>query len=127
LILLWQTATGRLVRTLEGHATNVYSVAWSPVAETLASAGQDGTIRLWDPATGQLIRTLDIGDFKVEQIAWSPDGNTVASASDDGIIHLWPGTAARLLNLARDRIRLYTPTSAECQRYFDSPSCPPAR
>ena len=38
---------------LEGHAGAVSTVAWADDGETVATAGDDRTIRLWDPRTGR--------------------------------------------------------------------------
>jgi len=37
-----------LVRTIYGHTNIVFSVAFSPDGETLASGSRDGTVLLWD-------------------------------------------------------------------------------
>ena len=55
---LWDAATGRLIRTFEGHADAVNSVAFSPDGTRLLS-GADKTLKLWDAATGRLIRTFE--------------------------------------------------------------------
>ena len=96
-VRLWDAATGKLLRTLEGHKAWVHSVAYSPDGNSLASAGMDGTVRLWDAASGKLLRTLDGHEGSVRSVAYSPDGNSLASASMDSSVRLWDAATGKLL------------------------------
>ncbi len=84
-----KVATAQLKSTLEGHTDLVWSVAFSPNGQTLASGSQDRTIRLWNPNNGNLKRTLTGHRDAVNSVAFSPDGRTLASGSWDGTIRLW--------------------------------------
>ena len=60
-IWLYDTGTYQEVALLTGHTNRVYSVAFSPDGNTLASGGgsQDMTsLRLWDVTTGDISRPL---------------------------------------------------------------------
>jgi WD40 repeat protein len=50
-VKLWDVATGRVFRTLDGHTDLVYKGVFSPDEELLASCSRDGKIKLWEATT----------------------------------------------------------------------------
>ena len=88
-IWLYDTATYQEVALLSGHAFAVYSVAFSPDGQTIASGNSDGTVRLWDAHTGEYKQSLTGHTSLVYSVAFSPDGQTIASASYDYTVRLW--------------------------------------
>lgn len=90
---LWSGATPRW---LDGHEAAVKTVILIG-ADTVASAGDDATVRIWDRKTGAERHTLTGHKGKVMHIAASPDGRLLASAGWDGWVGLWDlGTGAHL-------------------------------
>jgi WD40 repeat protein len=88
-VRLWDVATGRFLRTSEGHKNWVLSIAFSPDGKTLASGSSDNAVRLWDVATGGSLRAFEGHKNGVLSIAFSPDGKTLASGSSDNTVRLW--------------------------------------
>jgi WD40 repeat protein len=88
-IRIWDSATGSIILTLEGHSDKVGPVAWNSVYNTLASGSNDTTIKIWYSATGNLIHTLEGHSDAVYSLAWSPDGSKLASGSKDNTINIW--------------------------------------
>ncbi|MEO1331535.1 MAG: hypothetical protein AAFW46_17940, partial [Pseudomonadota bacterium] len=47
-LIFWDLATGRTLRTLEGHTRPVSSVAVTPDGTRALSGAEDRTVRVWD-------------------------------------------------------------------------------
>ena len=62
--------------------------------------------------------------FGLFGVAFSPDGKRLATASEDVTVQVYALDGRELLKLARSRVTR-TFTAEECQRYFQSASCPP--
>jgi small GTP-binding protein len=89
-----------LLHTLRGHSGEVSGLAFDRNGGTLASAGDDGTIKLWDVQSGNLLRTLE-GHEKhsphVWSVAFEPGGEILASGSG-GAVSLWAALNGQLLH-----------------------------
>ena len=74
-IKVWETGSGKLLRTIEGHNGAIYDIAFSPDGSVLASAGGDASVKLWQVSTGLRLDTLGqpTGEqFNVADTAFSP-------------------------------------------------------
>lgn len=97
-IILWQTASGRILHTMNGHVDTVRSLVWGD--GVLASGAEDSTIRLWDPATGVAIgRPLRYADGDVVALAASPDQGTLIEGSGATVVR-WPFALTQWEHLA---------------------------
>jgi len=77
----WADVVSVPIRTFAGHASDVYSVAFSPDGSQVLTGSGDNTAKLWDAATGTEIRTFSGYASYVSSVAFSPDGSQVLTGS----------------------------------------------
>ena len=99
-IKVWELNTGRLLNTLEGHSSAVYSVAISSDNSKIVSGSGrwDKTIKVWDLNTGKLLNTLEGHSSWVSSLAISSDNSKIVSGSADKTIKIWNLNTGKLLN-----------------------------
>ncbi len=88
-VCLWDVQTGRCVRSLQGYASRIFAIAFSPDGTQLISGSEDHLIRIWAVETGQLLHCLRGHTDEVRAIAVHPSGNWLASTGCDRTIRLW--------------------------------------
>lgn len=79
-----------LMRALRGHSDKVYSAAFDPSGNVLATGSRE--VILWNVKSGTCIKKLDDSlqsNKKVKSIAFSRDGSLLAFASEDGHTYLY--------------------------------------
>jgi RNA polymerase sigma factor (sigma-70 family) len=108
IVRLYDFATGKMLRELSGHLTEVVSLAFSSDGKTLVSVGltlegvstgepgeaETRFTRVWDVATGKENRTWDVETGKENRTVlkeqeciirtFSPDGRTLGSSKGSG-------------------------------------------
>jgi WD40 repeat protein len=86
---LFDTRSGRLVRTLDDGGGGVVAEGFSPDGKLLATGSEDGALRIWDVATGARDYFFIGHTNGLTAVAWSPDGRLVADASADRTARIW--------------------------------------
>jgi len=83
----WREKTSAELNT---KAMGIYTVAFSPRNNMLATGTRDGLIEVWSPGA-ELTRFCDLPGHlgRIWCVAWSPDGRVLATASADGTIKVW--------------------------------------
>ncbi|KAH5991557.1 hypothetical protein HBI83_257770 [Parastagonospora nodorum] len=85
------------LQTLEGHSSDVSSVAFSHDSTRLASASGDSTVKIWDASSGACLQTLEGYSSEVSSVAFSHDSTRLASASSDSTVKIWDASSGACL------------------------------
>jgi WD40 repeat protein len=80
---------GPLIRTLEGHSSDVTAVSLHADGRRAVSASFDGTLKVWDLETGACLRTLEGHSSYVNAVSLHADGRRAVSASSDKTLKVW--------------------------------------
>lgn len=97
---LWSSSFGAEPVLLDGHSKSVTTVAWSSDGKSIATAGDDRSIRVWDPATGQqkaILSAIAREGYGGPVVAFTSDLKTAA-------VNYWGEIS--LLNLADGKVLL---------------------
>ena len=79
--------------------SSIFSVAFSPDGDLLATGDDSGEVRLWQATDGKPVMTLNGHTSWVNSLSFSPDGQTLASGSNDLTIRLWNISTSECLNV----------------------------
>ena len=69
---IWDSLSGQLLATLQGHRNSVGSAVSSPDGSRIVTASQDRTAKVWEVATGRLLFSLEDHDKGLTEGAFSP-------------------------------------------------------
>jgi RNA polymerase sigma factor (sigma-70 family) len=112
-VLLWDRATGRELRRLDGQQVYVRSVAFSPDNRSLFALGNDQThlrrtLRAWDVTTGRELWRFHGEPAEMQTLASSPDGKVLAVAGPERVLLLDAATGKQPRGLTGPRERPIT-------------------
>jgi WD40 repeat protein len=96
-IQFWNPKTGKKVAILGGHSGLIWSIAWAPNGQLLASASDDGTVRIWDARKYTVPNILRAHSDMVLSVGWSPDGSRLITGNIDGTLELWDANKGKNL------------------------------
>lgn len=74
ILILWEVASGKQVKTFWGHSDFVTFTRFSPDGRQIISCSDDGTAKLWDVATAKELRTFSAKKNNFSQGCFSENG-----------------------------------------------------
>lgn len=95
-VLIWDRATGDILKTLSGHTYGVMGISWSPTGMKIASGSLDDTIRIWgEPPVQDTIKpTITIT---------SPSNGDILPAKEVTVTGTaWDDVAVRKVEISKD-------------------------
>jgi WD40 repeat protein len=87
-IKIWSVETGKLLNTMGGLDSELYSFAFSPDEKTMVTGGRR-IIYVWDTQTWKLLATWKGDAQDINAMIFTPDGKTLVTGSEGGIIRVW--------------------------------------
>ncbi|KAF9086846.1 hypothetical protein BGX29_001195 [Mortierella sp. GBA35] len=101
---LWDATTGDSGLKWTPGSDDIFSVAFSPDGQLIATSGGDNVLRLWDAQATTLVCAFAGHSRPIEGLAFSPNGSQVASCSRDRTVRLWE------MNSTRSSLDSYDPS-----------------
>ena len=86
---LRQSASGKLVQSLQETAGSVEKLAFSSDGKKLATSSNGKAVRIWDLASGQIAKSFAGHGGRAYYVDFSPDDKWLVSAGDDRTVRLW--------------------------------------
>jgi dipeptidyl aminopeptidase/acylaminoacyl peptidase len=93
---VWDTASGRVLRTLEVHSGRISSVAFSPDGQRIVTISADQA-KVWEAASGRELLTLKGHSARIMSVAFSADGQRIVTGSWDSTAKVWETASGREL------------------------------
>ena len=88
---LWDTKSGKFLKTFHGHVQSIYRITWSPDSSYVVTASKDSTVKVWSVRSdsASCLHTLSGHADEVYTLDWSPNGSNLVSGSRDHTIKIW--------------------------------------
>ena len=95
-----ELASGKVLKTLEGHTHHVLGVAWKRDGRTLVTAGADNVAKVWDTTTGERRKNIEGFGKEVTAAAFVGVSDEAVLSSGDGQVALFKDKGDKIRSCA---------------------------
>lgn len=95
IVNVYYADSGLLAAKFQGHEGRVFSIAFSPDGELIATGSSDGTVRIWSLGQKREIRKFrdtaenrSGSEFLTTRVAFSPDGKLIAFSGRNNTVEI---------------------------------------
>jgi WD40 repeat protein len=81
-VKLWDTFTGREIRSYIGHTHDVNFLAFGPTGKYLASIDRDYHLMIWDIPSSRQVHDIYIPGDRILSVDFHPDGNSFIAGTE---------------------------------------------
>ena len=85
-VKIYDTDTGREVRTLSGHGSFVTALACSPDGQRIISVDRNNVMKVWDTATGRELRSTTLDYDNINNAVYSADNRHIVFGIGTGTV-----------------------------------------
>ena len=96
-IKIWDSFTGKQLKTLDGHTDAVKSISFSKDKKHFVSASHDGTVHIWDAKNLECIKILHVG-IPVNLALFNPVKQQLLTSSFDNTVRIWDLKTGMIIN-----------------------------
>jgi WD40 repeat protein len=120
---VWDVVRAETILILSGQDGRVWSAAFDPQKDRIATGGEDGSVIMWDAVTGEALFSPGVVPEGVFRLAFSADGRLLAASGLNGTVRVYVLPVDDLVRLAHQRL-VRGMTLAECRQYLHLAACP---
>lgn len=85
---LWETSSGRLVRTFKGKPSKVMGAAFTSDGQYVVISNFAGELDLWKVNSGKRVWAIQLISKKITSLCFAADNNSFIAGYDDGSLYL---------------------------------------
>ncbi len=81
-VKLWETSTGREIRSFMGHTHDVRYLDFGPTGRYLASIDRDYHLKIWEIPTSREVHDIFMEADRILSVDFHPDGNSIIAGTE---------------------------------------------